>query len=387
MKRFLIVLFLFPFVCFAQFKLTGHVINQTNGKPIPDASVFINNTTNGAKAAADGSFTLTNLNPGQYDLIVSALGYERYSKTIVVDKNIIAGTIKLLPKTMMMKEVTIAGKDPNRARKLRLFKEQFLGTAVFWRECKILNPDILKLIFTDRQQVLTGSTNDFLEIQNDALGYKLKYLLNNFRLDKKAYNMAYEGFVLFEEQQGSAAEKERWEKNRREVYYGSPTHFLRTVLAAQVDADYMVRPFCIDHLDTIKGQGVHIDPLTGSYPTFNIMLRYDTLKTQSYVHATDKQGMYAIGYPIDIDVFYYKPGVAHFRDNEGQEFGNRGQVGSIDFIDKDLFFDLNGTILNPTGTSFRYQWGRNRVAELLPIDYRPPLTELTGKKRPNGIGL
>jgi hypothetical protein len=126
-KRFLIVLFLLPFACFAQFKVTGRVINQTNGKPVPDASVFINNTSIGAKAGADGSFTLNNLTPGQYDFVVSALGYERYSKTIVVDKDIRVGIIKLLPKTMMMKEVTIAGKDPTRARKLRMFNEHFLA--------------------------------------------------------------------------------------------------------------------------------------------------------------------------------------------------------------------------------------------------------------------
>lgn len=384
MKRFLIIFFLFPVACFAQFKISGRVINAADGKPISDASVFINNTSTGAKAAVDGSFTLNNLNAGQYDLIVSALGYERYSTTIVVGKNNAIGDIKILPKTMMMNEVSIAGKDPTRTLKIWTFKEQFLGKASFGfgGECELLNPEVLKLAFSDHRQVLTASTDDFLEIDNNALGYKLKYLLNNFKLDKNAFNMAYEGFVLFEEKQGTEAEKKRWEKNRRKVYYGSPTHFLRAILADKVDADFMVRPFCIKPLDTVRGKNI----LTGDAADY-LMIRYDTLKTKNYVHRTDKPGIYAIGYTSDLEVFYYKPGVKHFRDNEGQEFGNRGQVGSINFIDKNLFFDLNGTILNPTGASFRYQWGRNRVAELLPIDYRPPLTEPTGKQRPNGIGI
>jgi hypothetical protein len=353
MRYLSLFLLLLPFVCFAQFKLTGHVINQTNGKPIPDASVFINNTTNGAKAAADGSFTLTNLNPGQYDLIVSVIGYETYSKTIMVDENIAAGDIKMLPKIMMMKEVMIAGKDPTRARKLRLFKEHFLGRAIFWRECKIVNPDILKLTFTDHQQVLTASTDDFLEVENNALGYKLKYLLNAFRLDRNALNMAYEGLVLFEEQQGSAAEKEKWEKNRRKAYFGSPTHFLRQVLADRVDSNYMVRSFCIKKVDKEK-------------------ITYDTLAPVKYVSKTDQKGIFALNYPTGIDIFYYAPGEKHIIHYYNMvEAGNRGQVANIQFVDPYLYFDSRGVILNQKGAVFNYEWSQRRVAELLPTDYWP----------------
>ncbi|MBB5397748.1 carboxypeptidase-like regulatory domain-containing protein [Mucilaginibacter sp. AK015] len=377
MKHVLIILFLLPLTCLAQFKISGRVINATDGKPVPDASVFINNTSVGAKAGSDGSFTLRNLNPGQYNLIVSAIGYERFSKTISVERDITMDDVKLLPKLMMMNEVVIAGKDPYRARKLAMFKEQFLGRALFWRQCTIINPDILKLTFSDHQKILTASTNDFLEIENNALGYKLKYLLNSFTLNKRALNMAYEGFVLFEEKQGTAEQKAEWEKNRRKIYYGSPTHFLRTLLAGKVDSDFMVRPFCMKHVDSVESG--HPDPLTGVYKYVR-MPRYDTLKTNSYVHRTDKPGIYAIGYPEDLDIFYYKPGVKHFRDNQGNEFGNRGQIGSIDFIDRDLLFDLNGTILNPTGAFFRYNWGVTRMAELLPIDYRPPLRDIDPAK-------
>jgi hypothetical protein len=110
------------------------------------------------------------------------------------------------------------------------------------------------------------------------------------------------------------------------------------------------------------------------------MIRYDTLRVADYVHRTDKRGVYAINYPGDLDIFYYPPGVKHLLDTDGREYGNRGQVGSIDFIDESLFFDINGTILNPTGAFFRYRWGLSRVAELLPIDYWPPIREAKGRK-------
>ncbi|MET3978675.1 hypothetical protein ABIB62_001244 [Mucilaginibacter sp. UYP25] len=365
MKHFLLFLFLFPVACFAQLRIKGRVVSEVDGKPIADASVFLNNSTIGTKANTDGAFTLYRLNPGQYELIVSVIGYETQRREIIINNNLIVADIKMRPKTTTLNEVIIGGKDPKRDRKLRMFKEQFLGRALFWRDCKILNPQILKLTFSKHDQVLTATTDDFLGIENDALGYKLKYLLNTFVLDKQAFNMKYEGFALFEEMDGSAAQNESWTKNRHLVYYGSPTHFLRAVLSNTVDSDFVVRPFCIKYIDE------NIIPYR--------IERYDTLRSANYVHRTDKRGIYAINYPSDIDVFYFPPGNKHFRDLIF-EYGNRGQVGSIDFIDKSLFFDINGTILNPTGAFFRYKWGTNRIAEILPIDYWPPTREPKGKK-------
>jgi hypothetical protein len=363
MKHLYLLLLLLPLSCFAQLKIKGKVIDSSNGKPIPDASVFLNNATIGTKSDTDGSFTLNGLSPGQYDLIVSVIGYETHHEAIMVNENMVVPDIKMLPKTTMMKEVAITGKDPKRARKLRMFKEQFLGRAIFWADCKILNPQVLKLTFSKREKVLTGNTDDFLEIENNALGYKLKYLLSDFVLDRQALNMKYEGFALFEEKEGTPAQKMKWEKNRQSVYYGSSTHFLRSILANKVDSDFVVRPFCIKYIDT----------------TTYYIPRYDTLRVAKYVHKTDKRGIYAINYPEDLDVFYFPPGEPHYIDLN-MEYGNRGQIGSIDFIDENVFFDINGTILNPTGAFSRYKWGTNRVAELLPIDYWPPIREAKGRK-------
>ncbi|RYU90576.1 carboxypeptidase-like regulatory domain-containing protein [Mucilaginibacter terrigena] len=374
MKYLCLLLFLLPLYCFAQLTIKGKVINTVDGKPIPDASVFLNNATIGTKSADNGTFTLYRLSPGQYDLVVSVIGYETYREIIMVNGAMIIPDIKMLPKTMMMKEVVIGGKDPKRARKLRMFKEQFLGRALFWRDCKILNPEILKLTFSKREHILTASTDDFLEIENNALGYKLKYLLNNFVLDEDALNMKYEGFALFEEIEGTAEQKDKWEANRNRVYYGSPTHFLRAILADKADSDFVVRPFCIKFVERVTSDHKRrLITQTGDSTSY-LIPRYDTLHVANYIYKTDKRGVYAINYPVDLDVFYYPPGVMHFY-NLNLAYGNHRQIGSIDFIDKNVFFDLNGTILNPTGAFFRYSWGITRIAELLPIDYWPPLRE------------
>ncbi|QHS55666.1 carboxypeptidase-like regulatory domain-containing protein [Mucilaginibacter sp. 14171R-50] len=353
MKHFLFVLLLFPAVCFSQVNIRGRVVDAADGKPIPDASVFLNNATIGTKSGDDGRFALNRLSAGQYDLIVRVIGYETYRQTIMVNGDVNLPDIKLLQKTMVMNEVVIAGKDRKRARKIRMFKEQFLGRSAFARQCTILNPEELILVFGKHEDVLTVHTNNFLEIDNDALGYKLKYLVNNFVLDRLTLNVSYEGDVLFEEKQGTAEQKGKWEKNRRRTYFGSPTHFLRQVLADKADANYMVRSFCIKKIDNGK-------------------VLYDTLAPVKYVHKTDRRGVFALSYPSGIDIFYYGPGVAHsLHYANGTEKGNRGQVAGIQFIDEYLYFDTRGTILNPTGALFNYQWGKSRVAELLPSDYWP----------------
>jgi len=357
MKHLLLLLLLLPLCCFAQLKVRGKVVNATDGKPVPDASVFLNNATIGTKSGQDGSFVLRQLRPGQYDMVVSVVGYERYSVAIMVDNDMVLPDVKLVAKVMMLKPVTIG--NSQRWKQLKEFKEQFFGKSTFAMQCKLKNPEVLDLYYSDHQLKLTGQSDDFLEIDNNALGYKLKYLLNSFVLDKEAGQVAYEGSVLFEEKAGTLADSLRWKKNRLTVYNGSVTHFLREVLAGNVEQDYMVRNYCINWKDETNGQFV-----------------YDTLRATDYVHRTERRGVFAMSNDDNIEIFYFKT-----RYSPGYGFVDRSKrpgtrVATISFIDKYLLFDSNGTILNPLGARFDQAWGVTRVAQLLPIDYRPPVDKL-----------
>ncbi|MFA6084162.1 carboxypeptidase-like regulatory domain-containing protein [Mucilaginibacter sp.] len=351
MKHLSLLLLLLPFACFAQLRIEGRVVNATDGKSIPDASVYLTNTTIGQKSNADGTFSLNILRAGQYDLIVTAIGYEGYRETVMVNESVKLPDIKILPKTTMMKDVRIVGKDPKRARKLRIFKEQFLGSSAIANQCKILNPEILDLRFTKGEKQLLAKTNDFLEIENVALGYKLKYLVSEFVLDEEAGTVVYEGAVLFEEKDGTPSEKSRREKNRLEVYFGSSTHFLRQVLANQADVNYLVRNFCIKGID----------------PHLSNTFKYDTLHPKDYIHPTDKRGIYAMSYNDQVDIY-------HYLSNHTRRMG-AGLVVTITFLEPDMFFDSNGIILNRKSVLFRNAWGKSRVAELLPIDFWPETEE------------
>src|SRR6478609_4183136 len=107
LKRLLLLLSLFPVTCFAQFTVSGRILNQSDTKPVPDASVFLSNATIGDKTAQDGRFTLQNIKPGKYELVISLMGYDIEKRNITVDNsNIILPDITIFKKTIALNQVT-----------------------------------------------------------------------------------------------------------------------------------------------------------------------------------------------------------------------------------------------------------------------------------------
>jgi len=142
MKTLLFLMFLVPLSCFAQFTITGKVLSKADKKPIENVSVFLSNATIGDKTAADGSFTLSNVKSGKYDLVVTDIAYETYSQPLIVEgRDIRLADIVIAPQTRSLQEVKIKyHADPDRSRYLDWFIEAFIGNSDRARDCKIINP-------------------------------------------------------------------------------------------------------------------------------------------------------------------------------------------------------------------------------------------------------
>src|SRR5207253_350752 len=98
-------------------------------------------------------------------------------------------------KIMMLEEVRIKPKY-NWAKNYELFKAHFFGTSQFARQCKIVNkgmPDILDLDYSNATGVLTAKSNDYFEIENKALGYKITYSLQELTYDSHSGSFYYAG--------------------------------------------------------------------------------------------------------------------------------------------------------------------------------------------------
>ena len=76
-----------PTMGLAQAVITGRVFSRNDHSPVADASVFISNSSIGAVTAKDGTFRLTDVKPGKYELVVSDIAFETFIQPIEIGIN------------------------------------------------------------------------------------------------------------------------------------------------------------------------------------------------------------------------------------------------------------------------------------------------------------
>lgn len=383
---------------FGNLTITGRVINHADKKPVAEASVFFSNTTVGGITADDGVFTLHQIKTGKYQMIVSIVGFGTYSQTVIVNNsNITLPDIEVLPQTKVLQEVVIMSKvDPNRQRNYNWFKDEFLGTSQMAEDCKILNPEVIDLSFNDTTSTLTASSYDFIQIQNDALGYKIKYLLTNFTKGFHNRMLHYEGSPLFETMKGTPQQETRWKKKRQEAYLGSQMHFLRSlydnkiaengfrvlqwaqyqnperpsdsIIAARIKLYKNIKPESSRSNDSLsfwnnKAKMTKMLSKLMSFP----------LNRDEITKETEQAGIYALGCDMDELHITYDKG-QHFRGQPRQynlDDPTNRETSVVGFNEQYAFFDNNGWLINPGSISLGGVWVKKRIAELLPEDYEP----------------
>jgi hypothetical protein len=343
MQRILLFLLVFlPFTTLGQHHLAGKILNQADKQPVASASVFLSNATAGAKTNEDGTYEITGVHSGRYELVVSIIGYQTYRQILMVNRNMALPDIEIITKAIALKEVDIRP-DPNRERNYKLFKEEFLGQSDYAKQCKILNSDMVDIHYDEQSRQLTASSFDFVEIENKALGYKIKYLLNQFTKDYRTGLLFYEGLALFEELPDQKMQR-RWQKARLKVYNGSSMHFLRSAIANRITGEKfkvfrLVRKLNPDY--------------NGSGRKYLETLYKTPLTSSDFVKTTDDKGLFAL----------------EFEDCLSITHADRSTV--IIFEKPYSLFDYNGVFLDPASVTFEGDWGKNRMAELLPVDYYP----------------
>ena len=367
-KCLFLLLLLLPGVCFAQLKIAGKVINMTDTKPVPNASVFLNNAQVGNKTADDGTFTLSNVKPGKYDFIISVVGYETYTYSVQVNNiNVDLGTISIIPKTFELNEVKIRP-DPNRERYYAIFRRQFLGSSKNADECKILNSDVLDFDYDESTYILKASSHDFMEIENKALGYRIKYKLTNFNFNSSIQLLYYEGVSNFEDLKGSDRQKRKWNKRRQDAYLGSPMHFYRSAIKGTLDSEN----FVVRRLIRKPNPDYHGGPNN----RYQQALVKTPLQRPEFFMFTDQEGLYALGSTDCLYLLYTKKTHNPFSNVYKPIDMPDNATTIISFDEPHAFFDSNGIVANPHSVIYEGDWGESRVADMLPVDYEP----VKGKK-------
>ncbi|MCX6337314.1 MAG: carboxypeptidase-like regulatory domain-containing protein [Bacteroidetes bacterium] len=228
---FLCTISFFFVVTHAQFSISGKVVGSDNNLPIASANVYFNNSSKGTITNENGYFKIANFAAGRYELVVSCIGY--LPKIINISSSNLSQdlVIQLSPKTEELAEVIVAPFDKDGWAKWgQLFLEFFVGTSEYANDCKLINKDAIKFRYNKKKNKLEAFSLDRLVLENNSLGYFLKYDLVRFEYDFSSYIFIYQGYPFFEEMESTKkAINKKWLTNRVNAYNGSLMHFMRSL--------------------------------------------------------------------------------------------------------------------------------------------------------------
>jgi hypothetical protein len=344
------------------YTLKGNVLDEKDLKT-PGATVFLTGTQAITATDKSGNFALYNILPGNYQLVVKMIGYKTYVRPITVYQSIADLDIRLSLDSKMLHEVTIHP-DFDRDKKIDLFIKTFLGQTANAKECKLLNPEILDINYDKRSGKLKISSDEFLIIQNNALGYRIKYLISTFDYDEKNNIVKYQGFPVFEDLKGDNKFKAIWEKRRLIAYKGSITHFFKSLYDDRTVAEGFLAYKITDR--PMLGR----KSVSGKEPTFY----HRTLLLDTLVKTLDN-GIKTFAFTDCLYIVYNNENEPNNLLRQGYNIKRPegeldvGQVSLVYLLKDRVLLDSTGAYAPTDGLFFEGYWAWERVADLLPKEY------------------
>ena len=343
----------------SSFNIEGRVVNE-KGEVLKSATVFINGSQKITVTNDEGKFKFEKLAIGTFPLVVKMLGYLSSVQEVQLVNKDVSLEVVLQEKSFDLNEVVISPNN-DRDKNYKLFKKSFLGTSKNAKNCKILNDSIINFDFNKKEGILKASTDDFLIIENRALGYQIKYLLKMFQFNISTAITIYDGQAVFEELKGTREEKLKWQESRKKVYYGSFMHFLRSVYQNTVLKEGFLahHVFSSNFYEAMQATQLSIDPRPVLFDTIAYIV------DSAFVSLKFSNGLY---------VSYDPKKAAKIKSDTDAEpeyiFLNYG--GSL------LQLYLNEALIDKKGSPAHYNtffiegfWGEKRLGDLLPFEYNP----------------
>lgn len=112
---------------FAQYTITGKVLNTADNRPLESATVFVNKTNCATKTNQYGNFRIQNVQRDRCELIVSRIGFKTHITTIAVQADIKLAMIGIEEKTNILNEVKITNAKKLGSKYMSMFEREILG--------------------------------------------------------------------------------------------------------------------------------------------------------------------------------------------------------------------------------------------------------------------
>lgn len=372
--------------------ISGNVKSKSDASPLAFANVFLNNTQIATNTDEKGVFLLSNIEEGTYELLVSYIGYEVHREIVEVNQENIHLNITLVPKKNQLEEVVVK-EDKNWQSHYSFFIKSFIGSTPYANYCKITNPDIVDLYFDYDSSVLEVSTEDFLIIENRALGYRIKYLLQDFRHYRRTGYQIVLGYSIFEELEGSRRKKIKWKKRRKKAYSGSLSEFYKVLnqntwqkegylirkLERKANPNRLAQDSIRKVMKSLFNLGYTWDSDTLQYwleedkkPKIVEIISPELVKTDTLWQQYKQYSL--LQFPDYWLIIYTKEKehALYLTQKVRKSRKASYQTSVITLTEEAAIFDKNGSLINPLSVRIEGYWAwQEKIAEMLPVDYRP----------------
>ncbi|WP_285008623.1 carboxypeptidase-like regulatory domain-containing protein [Pedobacter faecalis] len=381
------------------FAISGLVRNK-QGETLPGAAVLVSNYQIGAVADNEGRFNLPQLRPGNYTLVIKMIGYQPNEQKVTISNRDIKLEIVLDEDVNVLREIVV---KPDRywLARMRVFQENFIGTSPNAAGCKILNPSVVSFEYDDEQRILKARADDFIVVENKALGYRIRYFLKYFERDDETQVVRFFGYPFFEELEESRAKRKKYHKKRETAYNGSPQHFFSALFSnTYADHGFVVNRMIksknpeklsdslinrkiemfTKEVKSRKERRRRMDSLAlylkmkSAPDTVEILIRED-IPTHELVKRKS-----AVLREIDFKDALY---VTYKGERETKSYAKYSgykikrpddlapyQVSLVYRTAPEVNFFENGAIYDPGSLLYEGMWGYERVADMLPLDYQ-----------------
>jgi hypothetical protein len=316
----------------------GRVTSSATGDPLELANVFFANTTLGVSSDPSGRFSLRNIPPGTYQIVVSLVGYMPARAELILRPGAaVTMDFRLTPREVRAEEVQVEAEEPLLwKRELEQFQRAFLGTTENARLCTITNPQVINFRRDQKTRALLAETDSTIVIDNRSLGYRLYVVLEKFDWDTETDVGRYSMYPRFEQLVSVDRDDSlTWRHNRLKTYEGSLKQFLLALIDGKIqESMFSIGTGSIDDLRRGGGQIVRDD---------EILLAPDLAPRTLKLMFT---GWVRVDYKnvIPAERSYMKMESPYAK------------------------IDLHGNLLTPFALLVSGEWGKRRVADLLPIE-------------------
>lgn len=319
---------LFSTVLFAQHKVVGTVFDAATKEALEGVSVFYDGTSIGTITAENGAFTIVSEHPMSASLVVSYIGYTTQLFTNATGG---LGAIYLKENAIQLNEIVLEPDTWSREKKLNIFRREFLGTTISGIKAKIKNEDDIRLYYNKQKNSLFAFSEVPIKIENNYLGYVIAYNLQDFEVNFGAPGASpffggftYTAGTLFFTEKNLKKTSKRFLKNRQETYLGSPLHFMRALSNRTLEEE---------KFEIFKGK-FQVPPYS----------EYSIESEEKLTKVTQKNKKLSVLY-------------------------DRKEQSSIEVKEPTFYIDSYGNFYPAQALFFGGILGKQRVADLVPLDY------------------